>query len=201
MPSVLDVIRREKIVSAVRLKSDDQMVRVVESLYRGGVKVIEIAMNTPNALHHVEKIKRHFPEACVGVGTVLDEASARSAIMAGASFLLSPVLNKGAIRMANRYNVPFIPGVLTPTEIMAAYEWGAKAVKVFPINDLGPKYVKDLAAPLPHVDIIPMGGVTPENARDYLEAGCFALGMGSALVNDRLVAEGHFDEIENRARR
>jgi len=201
MTSALEVIRREKIVAAVRLESDAHIQDVVDSLYKGGVKVIEIAMNTPNALQHVDRIKQQYPDASIGVGTVLDEATARSAIAAGASFLLSPALNKGAIQMANRYNIPFIPGVLTLTEIMTAYECGAKVVKVFPIDALGPNYVKNIAAPLPHVEIIPMGGISQDNARQYLEAGSYALGIGSSLVNGRLVHERNFAEIERRARR
>jgi 2-dehydro-3-deoxyphosphogluconate aldolase/(4S)-4-hydroxy-2-oxoglutarate aldolase len=165
------------------------------------VKVIEIAMNTPNALQHVDRIKQLYPDAWIGVGTVLDETTARSAIAAGASFLLSPALNKAAIQMANRYNIPFIPGVLTATEIMTAYEFGAKVVKVFPIDALGPNYVKNISAPLPHVELIPMGGISQENAIQYLEAGSFALGIGSSLVNSRLVHERNFAEIERRARR
>lgn len=201
MHSVLDVIRREKIVAAVRLDSDEHLCKAVESLCRGGVKVIEIAMNTPNALRHIDKIKQAHPDALIGVGTVLDEATARAAIMAGASFLLSPILDEAAIRMANRYSVPFIPGVLTPTEIMAAHACGARVVKVFPIDAFGPAYVKNIAAPLPQAAVIPMGGITFENARAYLEAGSFALGVGSTLVHDRFVKEGNFAEIENRARR
>jgi len=201
MTSVLDAIRREKIVAAIRLASDEHLLEAAESLYRGGVRIIEITMNTPNALHHVDKLRQRHPDAWIGVGTVLDEVTARSAISAGASFLLSPILNKAAIRTANRYNIPFIPGVLTPTEIMAACECGATVVKIFPIDVFGPGYVKTIAAPLPHVNVIPMGGITAENARAYLEAGSFALGVGSTLVSDRLVGEGRFAEIENRARR
>lgn len=200
MTTVLDIIRQQKIISAIRVQSEEHIAEVVASLYSGGVKVIEITMNTPNALNHIEKIKQNYPDAIIGVGTVLDAETTRSAIMAGASFLLSPLLNKEAIQMASRYNVPFIPGVLTPTEIITAYEYGAKAVKIFPISSLGPKYLKDILAPLPHVEIVPMGGITADNAKQYLEAGSLALGMGSTLVNDQLIKEGNFLEIESRAR-
>jgi len=101
--------------------------------------------------------------------------------------------------MANRYNIPFIPGVLTPTEILKAYEYGAKVVKVFPIRAFGPQYLKDIKAPLPHVEMVPMGGVNNDNALEFLAAGSFALGMGSTLVNDQLIREGNFAEIQRRA--
>lgn len=200
MESVLQTLRQEKIISAIRSQTGEHISNIVESLYNGGVKVIEVTMNTPNALQKIEKIKVDYPDILVGAGTVLDEETTRAAISVGASFLLSPTLNEDSIKMANRYNVPFIPGVLTPTEVLQAYEYGAKVVKIFPINSLGPKYIKDLKAPLPHVEVIPMGGITKENAPDFLKVGSFALGIGSTLVNDKLIQDLNFTEIERRAK-
>ncbi|WP_312093062.1 bifunctional 4-hydroxy-2-oxoglutarate aldolase/2-dehydro-3-deoxy-phosphogluconate aldolase [Niallia sp.] len=200
MESVLQTLGQEKIISAIRIQTGEYISQIVESLYNGGVKVIEITMNTPNALKHIEKIKIDFPDVLIGVGTVLDEETTRSAISAGASFILSPTLHEASMKMANRYNVPFIPGVLTPTEVLQAYEYGAKVVKIFPISSLGPKYIKDLKAPLAHIDMIPMGGITVANASEFLKAGSFALGIGSTLVNDKLIKDLNFEEIERRAK-
>jgi len=199
MEAILQKIRQEKIISAVRSKSGEAIEQVAASLYNGGVKVIEITMNTPGALNNIEKIKASLPDALIGVGTVLDAETTRAAILAGAQFILSPTLDEASIKMANRYNIPFIPGVLTPTEILKAYEYGAKVVKVFPIRAFGPQYLKDIKAPLPHVEMVPMGGVNNDNALEFLAAGSFALGMGSTLVNDQLIREGNFAEIQRRA--
>lgn len=200
MESVLQTLRQEKIISAIRSQTGEHITQIVESLYNGGVKVIEVTMNTPNALQKIEKIKMDYPDVLIGAGTVLDGETARAAISAGASFLLSPTLNEASIKMANRYNIPFIPGVLTPTEVLQAYEYGAKVVKIFPISSLGSKYIKDLKAPLPHVEMIPMGGITVANAPEFLKAGSFALGIGSTLVNDKLIQDLNFAEIERRAK-
>lgn len=200
MESVLQTIREEKLISAIRSQTGEHISHIVDSLYNGGVKVIEVTMNTPNALKHIGKIKIDFPDVLIGVGTVLDEETTRAAISAGASFLLSPTLNEASIKMANRSNVPFIPGVLTPTEVLQAYEYGAKVVKIFPISSLGPNYIKDLKAPLPQIDMIPMGGITVANALEFLKAGSFALGVGSTLVNDKLIKDLNFEEIEKRAK-
>jgi 2-dehydro-3-deoxyphosphogluconate aldolase / (4S)-4-hydroxy-2-oxoglutarate aldolase len=198
---VLGEIHKQKIVAIIRGDSTDLIESTVESLYQGGIRLVEITMNTQGALNGIERIKQAFPEMLVGAGTVLDSETARSAIVAGASYILTPTLKASTIEMGNRYNVPVIPGVLTPTEALTAYEAGAKMVKIFPIRSLGPKYISDLHGPLPHLDMMAVGGISLDNASSFIKAGSCALGIGSSLVDNTLVQQGDFTEIEKRARR
>lgn len=199
--SPLEVIRKTKLVAIIRSQTLVGLEETVRSLYQGGIRAIEITLNTPGALSGIEHMKEQFPELLIGAGTVLDSESARLAILSGSSFLLTPTLKKETIETANRYHVPIIPGVLTPTEVLTAYEFGAKMVKIFPIRHLGPKYLSDLRGPLPFVETMAVGGISLENAADYLTAGASALGIGSSLVDEKLVKQGDFAEIERRAAR
>ncbi|MFC0273385.1 bifunctional 4-hydroxy-2-oxoglutarate aldolase/2-dehydro-3-deoxy-phosphogluconate aldolase [Metabacillus herbersteinensis] len=199
--NTLEEIRRTKLVAIIRSHSSEGIENTVRSLYKGGIRAVEITMNTPGALNGIEKVKEQYPDLLIGAGTVLDAETARLAILSGASFLLAPTLNKRTIETANRYNVPMIPGVLTPTEALAAYEYGVKMVKIFPISHLGPKYLSDLKGPMPFIETMAVGGISLDNAGDYVKAGASALGIGSTLVNDKLVQQGDFTEIEKRAAR
>jgi 2-dehydro-3-deoxyphosphogluconate aldolase / (4S)-4-hydroxy-2-oxoglutarate aldolase len=201
MHPIVAEIQKEKVVSIIRSESIHDLEEVVAALYEGGIRVVEITLNTPGALKGIEMIRMKYPEMVVGAGTVLDGETARIAILAGASFLLTPVLNEGSILMANSYHVPIIPGVMTPTEIMKAYELGAQIVKVFPMNTLGIQYLKDLRGPLPQVHVMPVGGVNLDNIKEYLDAGSFAVGIGSSLVSNQLIMERNFKEIHSRAKR
>lgn len=199
MHHVLDTIKQEKVISIIRSDQPSELTEIVTSLHKGGVRVVEVTLNTPGALQAIERLVDQFPDMLIGAGTVLDPESARLAINAGASFILAPTLHAGTIKMANRYQIPIIPGVFTPTEVLTATELGAQVVKVFPVGTLGPRYIKELKGPLSHIDMIPVGGVTNENAAAFLQAGSFALGMGSYLVNDQLVKDKQFSEITRRA--
>ncbi|MFS0638583.1 bifunctional 4-hydroxy-2-oxoglutarate aldolase/2-dehydro-3-deoxy-phosphogluconate aldolase [Mesobacillus foraminis] len=201
MQTILQKIREEKIISIIRSESISDLVEVVGALYDGGIRLVEITMNTPNALIGIEQIQQKYPEMLVGAGTVLDQETARLAILSGAAFLLAPTLHEESIALANRYNVPLFPGVLTPTEIVKAYESGAQAVKIFPIRSFGSQYIKDIKGPLPHVNMIPVGGVDTDNVTEYLNNGSFAVGIGSSLVNDLLISQKNFSEISRRAKR
>lgn len=197
--AALEEIKRAKLVAIIRSHSSEGLENTVRSLYQGGIRVIEITLNTPGALSGIERLKQTFPELLIGAGTVLDSESARLAIISGAGFLLTPTLKKETIETAKYYQVPIIPGVMTPTEVLTAYEYGAKMVKIFPIRTLGPKYLTDLKGPLPFVETMAVGGVSLENAGDYLKAGAHCLGIGSSLVDEKLVQQGDFTEIERRA--
>ena len=197
--SPLEEIRRAKLVAIIRCHCSEGLENTVRSLYQGGIRAIEITMNTPGALRGIERMKEKYPELLIGAGTVLDSETARLAIMSGAGFLLTPTLKKETIEIANRYHVPIIPGVMTPTEVLTAFEYGAKMVKIFPIRNLGPKYLADLKGPLPFVETMAVGGISLENAGLYLKSGASALGIGSALVDEKLVQQGDFTEIERRA--
>jgi len=199
LSDVVRTIEQEKIISIIRSDYPEEIENVVTSLYEGGVRVIEVTMITPSALKTIEFLSTHFPNIHIGAGTVLDPETARSAVLSGAAFLLTPTLHPGTIQMANRYQVPIIPGVFTPTEVLTAAELGADVVKIFPVGTLGPRYIKELKGPLSHIEMIPVGGVTNDNAIEFLEVGSFALGMGSHLVNDQLIVDKNFLEIRRRA--
>jgi 2-dehydro-3-deoxyphosphogluconate aldolase / (4S)-4-hydroxy-2-oxoglutarate aldolase len=197
--SSLEEIRRAKLVAIIRSHSLEGLENTARSLFQGGIRAIEITMNTPGALSGIERLKEKYPGLLIGAGTVLDSETARLAIISGAGYILTPTLKKETIETANRYNVPIIPGVMTPTEVLTAYEYGAKMVKVFPIRQLGPRYLTDLKGPLPFVETMAVGGISLENAGLYLKAGASALGIGSSLVDEKLVQQGDFTEIERRA--
>lgn len=200
MLKVIEKIKRHKIVAIIRTDSINELEQTVESLYKGGIRIVEVTLNTPGALEGIRLLQNKFPELIVGAGTVLDPESARQSILSGASFLLAPTLKESSISMANRYNTFIVPGVLTPTEALTAYEYGARMVKIFPASSVGSRYISDLNGPLSQIDIMAVGGISLENAKEFLEAGSCALGIGSALVNNKLVKQGDFSEIEKRAR-
>jgi len=197
---VLERILDSKIIAVVRLETSAQLVQVAQALRVGGVEAIEFTMTTPHALSTIEEAGRTFGEDVVlGAGTVLDAETARLAILAGARFLVSPTLSRETVETCHRYDAVSIPGALTPTEILTAWEWGADLVKVFPARLGGPKYIGDLLAPLPQVRLVPTGGVGPANAGEFIRAGAKAVAVGAALVSTDVVAEGDFDLLTERA--
>lgn len=197
---ILDSIKKHKIVAIIRTDSLADLELTVESLYRGGIRIVEVTLNTPGALEGIESLTKKFPDLVVGAGTVLDPESARQSILSGATFLLAPTLKESTLHMANRYGTFIVPGVLTPTEALTAYEAGARMVKIFPARSVGPNYIKDLKGPLPHIEVMAVGGISSDNAEAFFKAGCSALGIGSALVDNKLVKQGNFQEIEKRAK-
>ena len=200
MSDILGRIKKEKIVAIIRASSSENIVQTVESLYKGGVRFVEVTLNTPGALNIIDKLKALHSDLYIGAGTVLDAESAVSSIQHGAEFLLAPTLDEKSIRAANRYGVPLIPGVYTPTEILRAYEAGAKMVKIFPVRQLGPTYIKDLTGPLPFISTMAVGGINVENISEYLKAGAGSVGVGGSLVDHKLVEQGNYEAIEERAR-
>ena len=187
----------------VRTTSADSAIRAIEAMYRGGIRAAEITMTVPGAIQALEKVADQFGDTLMlGAGTVLDPETARICMLAGAQFFVTPTLNLKTIEMANRYSKVICPGALTPTEILTAWEAGADVVKVFPANSLGgAKYIKSLKGPLPHIEMIPTGGVNLETAGEFLKAGACAVAVGSELVDPKLIAAGKFDEIEALSRR
>ncbi|MEW6229229.1 MAG: bifunctional 4-hydroxy-2-oxoglutarate aldolase/2-dehydro-3-deoxy-phosphogluconate aldolase, partial [Bacillota bacterium] len=199
---VLSLIRQTGIVAIIRGTPIEDLPGLVKALKSSGIRAIEVTMNTAQALDMVEWLVHHVgSDMAVGAGTVLDTESARSAILAGASFIISPSLNSKTIETCHRYGIPVIPGALTPTEVLAAWELGAPLVKIFPAGRLGPGYIKDLRGPFPQIEMVAVGGITLANAADFVRVGCAALGVGSELVDRRLLAEKRFDVIAERAAR
>ena len=197
---VLDGIRDCGIVAVVRGKSDEQILKAIEAAMAGGVSVIEVTFTIPNALDVIRKLAgRIGDDVILGAGTVLTPEMALDAIDAGARFIVSPSTNIATIEAAKSAGVPVCPGALTPSEVVTAWQAGADIVKIFPANVMGPKYLKDLHGPLPNVPFMPTGGVNLDTARAYLENGAVALGVGGDLINARLMEEGNFAEITERA--
>jgi 2-dehydro-3-deoxyphosphogluconate aldolase/(4S)-4-hydroxy-2-oxoglutarate aldolase len=170
------------VVAVIRAASADAALAVSHALVRGGVTGIEITFSTPGAADAIARARRELPDALVGAGTVLDRASLDAACDAGATFLVSPHTDEALLAAAKQRGVPFLPGALTPTEIVRAWQLGAACVKVFPGSAVGPGYIKALKAPLPHIALMPTGGVDDKNLGEWLAAGAVAVGMGGALA-------------------
>ncbi|RXJ02067.1 bifunctional 4-hydroxy-2-oxoglutarate aldolase/2-dehydro-3-deoxy-phosphogluconate aldolase [Anaerobacillus alkaliphilus] len=184
--NLIKQIKDSGIVAVIRGANKDNIIPIAKALSKGGVTALELTVETPKILSLVEMVADELKdEAIVGVGTVLDPETARAAIMAGARFVFSPVVNVETIKMTKRYGVLSVPGALTPTEILTAYEHGADIIKVFPANIMGPGYFKDVRGPLPHIPMMPTGGIDLTNVGSYIKAGAVAAGVGSTLVNTK----------------
>jgi 2-dehydro-3-deoxyphosphogluconate aldolase/(4S)-4-hydroxy-2-oxoglutarate aldolase len=189
------------IVAVIRADSSEQLVDVCRSLYEGGVEVSEITMTTPGALAAIAAARAALGDkCCIGVGSVLDAETCRAAILAGAQFVVAPTLSLPVIQMCHRYDKPVIPGGLSPTEIITAWQAGADLVKVFPANLFGPRYFKDLLAPMPQLKLTPTGGVELDTAADWLKAGAACLGVGSSLVKKELIKAKDWPALTSLAR-
>ena len=187
-------------VAVIRMDDPRQLVPAVEAIYAGGIAAVEITMTMPGALAGIEELTRRMPgDVLIGVGSVLDAHTARRAIEAGARYVVSPVFQSGVIEESHRQGVPAMPGAFTPTEILRAHRAGADVVKVFPAEVFGPAFIKGVLAPMPFLRLMPTGGVTPENVGDWIRAGAAAVGLGSALVDPKLVAAGQFNALTQRA--
>ncbi len=200
---ILRAITEIGIVPIVRTNSSASAIRAIEAIYRGGIHAVEITMTVPGAIRALEKVADEYGDKLIlGAGTVLDPETARSCMLAGAEFFVTPALNVKTIEMAKRYSKVICPGALTPTEVVAAWEAGADVVKIFPADSVGgAKYIKALKGPLPHIEMIPTGGVSLETCGDFLKAGACAVAVGGELVSAKLIQEENYAEIENRARR
>lgn len=201
--AVIKQIEKTGIVPVIRASSADEASRLIEAIRAGGIDIFEITLTIPDAVRLIETISKRFAGAAlIGAGTVLTTDEARACIDAGAQFIISPALNFETVAVCREREIAVMPGALTPTEIVAAWNAGADFVKVFPAGALGgASYVKSLKAPLPHVKIIPTGGVSLATAADFLRAGASALGVGADLADLRTLRAGSENEITERARR
>lgn len=190
------------VVAILRATDSARLLRAAEAVLAGGVSAIEVTMTTPGALDVIaEAVGQFGHEVTFGAGTVLDAATARAALLAGAQFVVAPTVDPATIELCRRYAVPVMPGAYTPTEILAAWQAGADFVKVFPADVGGPRYIKAVRAPLPQVRLAAVGGVDLDNAADFVRAGAEIVGVGGELVNQRLLDEGAFAAIAERAAR
>jgi len=198
---ILDEIFKRKAVAVLRVKEEDKLNKVIQAIYNGGVSVIEITMTVPNAIHLIEKMSQELDEnIIIGVGSVLNKQTAEDAIKAGAKYVVSPILKKEIIEIALKYDVPVMPGCFTPTEIYSAFEMGADIAKVFPADVVGMAFFKAILAPMPHLKLMPTGGVSLTNAGDWLKAGACAVGIGSALIDDKAIKEENYLKLTENAK-
>lgn len=198
-----DTLRRIEhcgVIAVLRGVDPETVEDVAAAVLEGGVSILEVTADSPDAMATIRTVSEAFgDEAVVGVGTVLDAETARLAQRAGAEFVVCPTLEEAVIETCNRYGTPVAPGVFTPTEAQRAYEAGADLVKVFPAKTGGPGHVSALEGPLGHLDIVPTGGVGPENAGEYVDAGAMAVGAGGAILDEEAVAAGDFDVLTDNA--
>src|SRR3954454_3887729 len=199
---ILAAITEIGIVPVVRCSSGEGAVKTVGALYRGGIRAAEITMTVPGAIRALEQAADQFGDKLVlGAGTVLDPETARACMLAGAEFFVTPSLRVSTIEMAKRYSKVICPGALTPTEVLAAWQAGADAVKVFPAGAVGgAKYIKALKGPFPQIEMVPTGGVNLETAGDFLKAGACAVAVGGELIDPQTIKEGKYEVFEARAK-
>jgi len=198
---LFDSILSTGVVAVIRAQSREQLPDIARALIAGGVTAIEVTMTTPKAIAGIEALADALgDQAVIGVGTVLDPATARDAIAAGAQFVVSPAFDDEIVATTRRYGKISIPGAFTPTEILRAWSAGADVVKVFPSTAVGPNYFKDILAPLPQVRLTPTGGVDLKNAPDWIKAGAACLGVGSALVSKDAMSKRDWQSITTNAR-
>lgn len=199
---IIDRIKEIAVVPIVRTSNSGLAVNAVEAVYEGGIACVEITMTVEGAIKALEAVAdRYGDQIVLGAGTVLDPETARSCMLAGAQFFVTPALNRRTIEMANRYSKPVFPGALTPTEILSAWEAGADGVKVFPCSAVGgAKYIKALKGPFPQIELVPTGGVNLETIGDFLLAGSAAVGVGGELIDSKACGEGNYKLITERAR-
>lgn len=193
-------IERTRIIAIVRGVKEDHILSVAEALYKGGITVMEVTLNTPNALTMISQLQEQWGDRMfIGAGTVLDLEDAHQAVQAGASFLVTPNLDENVIRWSSQQSVPIFPGAMTPTEVVKAWKAGATAVKIFPSASLGLPYIKELMGPLDKIPMMAVGGVTVGNIKEFLKIGCYGLGIGGSIINLKEIEAGNFGWITEKA--
>ena len=198
----LERIAESGVVAVLRGVEADTVIDIAEALREGGVTAIEITADTPGVLEMISEVSASFSgsETIIGAGTVLDPETARSALLSGAEFVVTPTLDEEVIEVCNRYGSVVAPGVMTPTEALRGYEEGADLVKVFPASTLGPGHLKSMKGPLGQIPMMPTGGVDLDNVADFIEAGAVGVGVGSSLVDGEAVERGDFEALTGTAR-
>lgn len=198
LSSIIDI----GVVPVVRTATAEAAIKSIEALYRGGIRAAEITMTVPGAIKALEKLADQFGDQIVlGAGTVLDPETARACMLAGAQFFVTPNLKASTIEMVKRYSKIIMPGALTPTEVVTAWEAGADVVKIFPCGNVGgPKYIKALKGPFPQIEMVPTGGVNLDTTGEFLRAGACAVAVGGELIDAKTIQEGKYDVFEERAR-
>ena len=198
---ILDEILKRKVVAVLRIKEADKLKKIIEAIAEGGLTVAEVTMTVPNAIQLIEKMSKELDKNIIfGVGSVLNAEVAEQAIKAGAKYVVSPIFKKEIVDIAHKYNVPAMPGCFTPTEIQTAYEAGADIIKVFPADVLGMAFFKGVLAPMPHLKMMPTGGVSLTNAGEWINAGACAVGIGSALLDKEAIKNENYSKLTDNAK-
>jgi 2-dehydro-3-deoxyphosphogluconate aldolase/(4S)-4-hydroxy-2-oxoglutarate aldolase len=201
-PSVVAQVERDGIVAIIRMKEPQKVRGVVDAIAEGGVRALEVTMTVPGAVDLIAELAPQMPAGfLLGAGTVLDAETVARVVDAGAQFVVSPVLRRQVLAACHARGVAAMPGCFTPTEILDAWDAGADVVKVFPATALGPGFFKDVRAPLPQVKLMPTGGVTVENAGDWIRAGAVAVGVGTALLDAKAIAAADYRTLRDNAER
>ena len=199
----MDLVRRladPGVIAILRTESADRLPDAIHALVAGGIHAIEVTMTTPDALKVIRDARAaHGDKIVMGIGSVLDSETARQAMLEGAQFVVTPVVRPGVIEICNRYGIPIACGATTPTEAFTAHELGSDFVKIFPAENLGPAYIRSILAPLPMLQLVPTGGVTPQNVPDYFKAGAAAVGAGSTLLTKEILASADWNALSARA--
>ena len=199
--TILAEIFKRKAVAVVRIKEADKLRKVIDAINEGGISVAEITMTVPDAIQLIEQMSKEVDEnIIIGVGSVLNAKVAEDAINAGAKYVVSPIFKKEIIETAHKFEIPAMPGCFTPTEIQTAYEAGADIIKVFPADVLGMAFFKGVLAPMPHLKLMPTGGVSLTNAGDWIKVGACAVGIGSALLDKNAIATGDYAKLTENAK-
>lgn len=196
---VLDALRAQRIIALIRADSPSSLVECTRALSEGGLNCVELTMTTPGALEMAARVSRELTGVILGVGTVLHGATAAEAIAAGARFIVTPAVRPEVVAVCRQRGVPVFCGALTPTEVYSAWELGADVVKIFPAEFFGPSYIRSLRGPFPNIELMPTGGVTPENIGEFLRAGAFAAAAGSTLVTAAALRSSDWGAITARA--
>jgi 2-dehydro-3-deoxyphosphogluconate aldolase / (4S)-4-hydroxy-2-oxoglutarate aldolase len=200
--AVVAALEAAGVVAVIRLKDPEKLRAVVDAISEGGVRALEVTMTVPGAVEVIRRLAPTLPAGfLLGAGTVLDADTARRVIDAGAQFVVSPVFRRTTIAACHERDVPAMPGCFTPTEILEAWDAGADIVKVFPATALGPAFFKDVHGPLPQVKLMPTGGVSLDNAGDWIRAGAVAVGVGTALLDAKAIASGDYGVLRANAER
>lgn len=199
--AITSEILRRKAVAVIRIKETEKLKKVINAIYEGGISVAEITMTVPNAIELIKKMCKDVDKnVIIGVGSVLNTKTAEEAINAGAKYVVSPILKKEIIETAHKLNVPAMPGCFTPTEIQTAFENNADIIKVFPADVVGMEFFRAILAPMPHLKLMPTGGVTLTNAGEWIKAGACAVGLGTALLDIKAVSEENYSMLKENAK-
>lgn len=199
--NVLSEIYKNKIIAIIRGAKPEDVLSIAKALKKGGIRILEITMNSPGALSVIKRISGELgDEMVIGAGTVLDPETTKSALDHGAKFILSPVVDVETIKLTKKYGAVSIPGAFTPTEILNAFEAGGDIIKVFPASSIKPSYIKEIHGPLPQIPLLPTGGVNLDNIKDFNDSGAAGFGIGGSLVNSReTVTKEYLDNLTEKA--